>query len=83
MARIASELLAARTDLELLIYGHSHVPALMRVPSGGVYANAGSWLDAPTFLRATAERIELRRWDGSAEGLHLDSLDRAAEKALA
>ncbi|PYP65552.1 MAG: hypothetical protein DMD26_10630 [Gemmatimonadetes bacterium] len=83
LARIASEVLASRSDLELLIYGHSHVPALMRVPAGGVYANAGSWLDAPTFLRATSERVELRRWDGSAEGLHLDALDRVTEKALA
>ena len=83
MARIASEVLASRPDLELLIYGHSHVPALMRMPAGSVYANAGSWLDAPTFLRATSERVELRRWDGSAEGLHLDALDRVTEKALA
>jgi hypothetical protein len=48
-----------------------------------VYANAGSWLDTPTYLRLTSERIELRRWDGSPEGLHLDALDRVAEKALA
>lgn len=83
LARIASERLAADPALELLIYGHSHVPALTRTLSGGIYANAGSWLDAPTFLRVTPERIELRQWDGSAEGLHLDALDRAAEKALA
>ena len=83
LARIATEMLASRTDLELLIFGHSHVPALSRMAAGSVYANAGSWLDAPTFLRATAERVELRLWDGSAEGLHLDALDRATEKALA
>jgi UDP-2,3-diacylglucosamine hydrolase len=83
LATIASETLASHRELELLIYGHSHVPALTRVPSGGVYANAGSWLDAPTFLRLTPERIELRQWNGSAEGLHLDALDRVAEKSLA
>jgi UDP-2,3-diacylglucosamine hydrolase len=82
LARIASDLLSSRPDLELLVYGHSHVATLARMPSGGVYANAGSWLDAPTFLRLTADRIELRQWDGSAEGLHLDALDRVAEKAL-
>jgi UDP-2,3-diacylglucosamine hydrolase len=82
LARIASETLAARRDIELLVYGHSHVPALTRLERGGVYANAGSWLDAPTFLRVTPERVELRQWDGSAEGLHLDALDRATEKAL-
>ena len=59
------------------------MPALTRMARGSIYANAGSWLDAPTFLRVTPERIELRQWNGSAEGLHLDALDRTAEKALA
>ena len=82
LARIATDLLGSRTDLELLVFGHSHVAALMRVPGGGVYANAGSWLDAPTFLRLTTDRVELRQWNGSAEGLHLDAIDRITEKAL-
>lgn len=82
LARIASQLLASRRDIEVLIYGHSHVAALTRMEGGGVYANAGSWLDDPTFLRLTEERIELRRWDGSSEGLYLDALDRPTEKAL-
>lgn len=80
---VAAQRLAAEPDLELVIYGHSHVPALERLRPGGVYANAGSWLDAPTFLRVTPERIALCRWDGSAEGVTLDVVDRAAEKALA
>jgi UDP-2,3-diacylglucosamine hydrolase len=75
----------SRGDLDLLIYGHSHVPELRRV-GNAVYANAGSWLDAPTFLRVTPERVELRRWsDGGAssdEGVHLDALDRVPEKVL-
>jgi UDP-2,3-diacylglucosamine hydrolase len=82
LARIASGMLRSTPELELLIYGHSHVAALARMESGGIYANAGSWLDDPTFLRLTRERIELRRWDGSPEGLYLDGLDRATEKAL-
>ena len=82
LAQVAGERLAANESLELIIFGHSHVAALARTASGGIYANAGSWLDAPTFLRVMPERIELRRWDGSAEGLHLHALDRAAEKAL-
>ena len=63
-------------DLDLLVYGHSHVPALERMPSGGVFANAGSWLDAPTFLRLTDEGIELRQWNGSAESTCLNSINR-------
>jgi UDP-2,3-diacylglucosamine hydrolase len=79
---VAAAALAERPELELLIYGHSHVPALERLSSGNVYANAGSWLDAPTYLIATPERIALRQWNGSAEGPDLHALDRIAEKAL-
>ena len=80
---VALAQLAADPSLELLMFGHSHVPALER-PAGsrGVYANAGSWLDEPTYLVVETERIALRRWTGSAEGDSLDSLDRLAEKAL-
>lgn len=70
--------------IELLVYGHSHVAALERAPMGGVFANAGSWLDAPTYLRITPEKIDLLSWrEGSAEGDRLDSVDRLTEKALA
>ena len=69
--------------LDLLIYGHSHVAELRRI-GDAVYANAGSWLDQPTFLRVTPEKIELRRWDNASnEGVNLNSLDRIGQKALA
>lgn len=81
---IAMMELDRQRDIELLVYGHSHVAALERSPSGGVFANAGSWLDAPTFLRITPERIELlESRDGSAEGNRLDGVDRLPEKSLA
>ena len=48
---------------------------------GNVYANAGSWLDAPTFLAVTPERIALGSWLGSSEGPDLHALDRRAEEA--
>ena len=83
LEQIALSTLAADVTLDLVLFGHSHVATLVRAPSGGVYANAGSWLDAPTYLRILPERLELREWNGSAEGLHLDALDRSAEKALA
>jgi UDP-2,3-diacylglucosamine hydrolase len=71
-------------NIELLVFGHSHVPALERGPYGGVFANAGSWLDAPTYLRITPEAIELLEWrEDSAEGNRLDVVDRLPEKALA
>lgn len=79
---IGLETLAANPDTDLVMHGHSHVAMLERAPSGNVYANAGGWLMDPTFLVIDDDRIELRRWDGSAEGHRLDSLDRRAEKAL-
>jgi UDP-2,3-diacylglucosamine hydrolase len=79
---VAMANLAADPSVELLIYGHSHVSALERSPVGGVYANAGSWMTKPTFLRVDHYRIALMEWNGSAEGECLDTLDRRAEKAL-
>lgn len=81
---VAAATLAADASLEVVVYGHSHVATLERLSSGGVYANAGSWLDAPTYLTITPQRIALRTWTGdlSAEGADLHSLDRIAEKAL-
>lgn len=71
----AERQLANAKDLDLLVYGHSHVAALEQMPGGGVFANAGSWLDAPTYLRVTGESVELLEWDGSAEGKRLNSID--------
>ncbi len=72
----AAAQLAESKTFELLVYGHSHVPALEKMESGGVFANAGSWLDAPTFLRVSDEAIELIEWDGSSQGKCLNSINR-------
>ena len=79
---VATAELARQPRLELLVYGHSHVATLERMPSGQIYANAGSWLDAPTYLVATPGRIALRQWQGSAEGPDLHAFDRVAEESL-
>ena len=76
---VARAALAADLDTELLVYAHSHVPALERMPSGNVYANAGSWLDRPTYLEVTPEAVALREWNGSAEGADVDVIDRIAK----
>jgi UDP-2,3-diacylglucosamine hydrolase len=77
---VAESTLMADPSLELLVFGHSHVAALERMPNGNVYANAGSWLDAPTFLAITPDRIGLRQWNGSAESPDLHAFDRPAKK---
>ena len=82
LREVARATLSAAGDLDLLIFGHSHVAALERMPGGNVYANAGSWLDAPTYLLVTPKRVALREWRGSAEGADLHALDRVAQEAL-
>ncbi|HET9453680.1 MAG TPA: UDP-2,3-diacylglucosamine diphosphatase [Gemmatimonadaceae bacterium] len=82
LRNVATDRLSQGDGLELLIHGHSHVSELLRL-GAGVYANAGSWLDAPTFLTVVPERIRLQRWDAaSGEGVDLDSLDRVTQKTL-
>ena len=78
---VASSMLDGPREPELVIFGHSHVPTLERLP-GGVYANAGSWLNQPTYLVVTPHDISLRAWDGSAEGANLDTLERVPKEAL-
>ncbi|HEY0777532.1 MAG TPA: UDP-2,3-diacylglucosamine diphosphatase [Gemmatirosa sp.] len=70
--------LASDPSLELVVFGHSHVRALERAPGGGVFANPGAWLLDPTFVCVTPEALELRRWNGSAEGDRLDVMQRRA-----
>jgi UDP-2,3-diacylglucosamine hydrolase len=85
--RVAAERIAAsQPSIDLVLFGHSHVATLERLSGGAAYANAGSWLDAPTFLRITDDEIALRRWEtgssGSAESANLHVLHRSTQKAL-
>ena len=76
MQQVALERLAADPSLDLYIFGHSHAQAMGRAErSGGTYANPGAFLDAPTFLRVIAERVELVQVDGAALQV-LETLER-------
>ena len=59
LQRVARDRLGADATLDLFVYGHTHANALAHAASGGVYANPGAWMDAPTCIRINAERIEL------------------------
>lgn len=83
LRRVAMSRLEEDPALQLVVFAHSHVAALEQAPGGGVYANAGSWLDSPTYIRVTPERVELREFrPGSAEGECLHAIHREAEEAL-
>jgi UDP-2,3-diacylglucosamine hydrolase len=68
--------LDAHPDTELVVFGHSHVATLERGASGGVYANPGSWLDAPTYLLVQPDGVELRRWTGAGDGELVSAVER-------
>jgi UDP-2,3-diacylglucosamine hydrolase len=78
----ATRIEKAHPEADLILLGHSHVATLEQLPGGALYGNAGSWLDAPTFLRITDETVALRQWDGSAESADLHTFHRSAKKAL-
>ena len=79
---VALDRLVSQPDLELVVFGHSHARALDRAPGGGVYANPGAWMDAPTYLRVDEREIALLQWNGSPEGDRLHALDRRTQEAL-
>jgi len=70
--------LQADRSLDLMVLGHSHVAALEKVTDRGIFANPGSWLNGPTYLRLTDEEIALCSWNGSAESDRLNVIDRRA-----
>lgn len=69
LRKVALRDLEHDADLDLLVFGHSHVPALERAPGGGVYGNAGTWLGDSTYLRIDEEAVELRRWTSTTSQL--------------
>lgn len=78
----AARALTARRDIDLLIYGHSHVSSLEQITPTQIYGNPGSWLDGAHFLRITSDRVALREWDGSAESADLHAFDRPTKESL-
>ena len=66
LRHVAETALSTPGAPELIVFAHSHVATLERL-GGGVYANAGAWMDKPSFLRVSPEKIDLCSWSGSGE----------------
>jgi UDP-2,3-diacylglucosamine hydrolase len=55
--------LAEEPELELVICGHSHVPAIVEVFPGRYYLNAGDWIRHDTYITiGPGAAPELHRW---------------------
>jgi UDP-2,3-diacylglucosamine hydrolase len=64
----ATAALRARGDIDLVLAGHSHLPAYVEVEPGRYYLNTGDWISHMTYgvLPAAGGRPELRRWPDRA-----------------
>ena len=60
--------LRARNDIDLVLAGHSHLPAHVEVEPGRYYVNTGDWISHMTYgvLPAAGGPPELRRWPDRA-----------------
>jgi UDP-2,3-diacylglucosamine hydrolase len=67
LALVAGERLRSDRTLQLYLYGHSHMPVIGQDATGGIFANPGAWMDAPTFLRIIEDRVELVTLKADAE----------------
>ena len=64
--------LRARGDIDLVLAGHSHLPAHVEVEQGRYYMNTGDWISHMTYgvLPAAGGPPELRRWPSRAPYMH-------------
>jgi len=62
----ARETLASDPSLELVICGHSHIPAVVEVDDGRYYLNAGDWIRHDSYITIReGEPPTLQRWTNS------------------
>lgn len=58
--------------MDFVIFGHTHVPGLIKDENGKIIANTGGWVEglegsSCSFLKVSDEGITLSRWNGSQE----------------
>ncbi|NIR43199.1 MAG: UDP-2,3-diacylglucosamine diphosphatase [Gemmatimonadetes bacterium] len=60
----ATALLESRADIDLVVFGHCHVPQVKRIGSHGTYVNSGDWVEHRTVTLVTAEGVRQQEWQG-------------------
>lgn len=66
LAGHAAAVLERRSEIELVIFGHSHRPELSEIAPGRFYLNAGDWIHHLSYATVTPEEIRLERFDPEA-----------------
>lgn len=58
----ALQLMQRRPELELLVFGHTHLPVLRAIPTGRWYANPGAWMEGLRYLEVSDGHPVLRQF---------------------
>jgi UDP-2,3-diacylglucosamine hydrolase len=67
-AEYARGFLAEHADIDLLVLGHTHRPALESTDKDQWYLNPGAWMDGYSYAVISSEGPELRRFEDSGSG---------------
>lgn len=62
LAAHAEKLLDEHAELDLIVFGHSHIPELREVTAGRFYLNPGDWIHHCSWGEVTKEDVRLSRW---------------------
>lgn len=62
--RAQAQALLQRDGLDVVVMGHSHVPAL-HASANGVYVNTGNWYENRSFARLDEKELHLLQWNGT------------------
>jgi UDP-2,3-diacylglucosamine hydrolase len=60
----AENLLEERDDIDLVVFGHCHIPTLREVGNGRYYVNSGDWIHHRTFTILSEDAVEQLEWEG-------------------
>ena len=63
----AADLLREDSELELVIFGHTHRPEIREVEPGRHYLNAGDWIHHRSYGVVSQTALELRAWRESGD----------------
>lgn len=58
----ATSVLTERDDLDLVIFGHCHLPEVRRIGEHGYYVNSGDWVSHRTYTLVRSDGIEQSDW---------------------
>jgi UDP-2,3-diacylglucosamine hydrolase len=60
----AEEALRRDASADLLIMGHTHVPAIVETPSGQAYLNPGAWVEDLRYATVSGRNVSLHQFTG-------------------